>query len=83
MEENKIPTAEEFQLSYDLYSYDECGHLRLNNNKISNMLIEFAKMHVKEQQDAILAKAQIQNEWPGNFIRVFEVEFAYSLDNIK
>jgi hypothetical protein len=48
-----IPTAEEFLLNhpelsqYDVAEYDEGGYLGVNENKLHQIMIEFAKLHVQ------------------------------------
>jgi len=43
-----IITAEKFQKNYSIEYYDEGGYQGIEEQELSKMLIEFAKMHVKQ-----------------------------------
>ena len=62
MEENKIPTAEEFALA----------RFRLTTDKTRELMIEFAKMHVKKA----LESAEHATNTRG-------IQHCYPLENIK
>lgn len=68
-------TAEEFLKKYNIESYDEGGYLGIDEKEASKMMIEFAKMHVKE------ALINAANECPMHCTE--SVMNCYPLDNIK
>lgn len=65
MEQNKIPTAEKWLLNHkqlskhDVAEYDEGGYLGVNDNKLYEIMIEFAKLHVKASLEAAYEKAKV------------------------
>ena len=82
MEENKIPTIEEFIMK-------EFGltHVpgKLDIYDVKHIAVGFAKMHLKAQQEALKARRFILSTYTGTeeVISVDMVETCYLIDNIK
>jgi hypothetical protein len=78
MENNKIPTAEEWLLNHDTLSqfdveeHDEGGYLGINSNALYKIMIEFAKMHVEAALEAA-----------STVMDVDDIEHSYPPENIK
>jgi len=61
-EKIKIPTAEEFQRNYSIEEYDEGGYIGINESVCSKMMVDFAKLHVKEALKQASIKVKIEND---------------------
>ena len=80
---SKIPTAKEF--------IDENWRGKGLGLDIKGLMIEFAKLHVKEALETASKKAKTKNEWEGNTGSEYcdtvvdreSIINAYPLDNIK
>lgn len=85
----KIPDALQFSFDYNLESHDEGGYLGLDEDEIKEMLINFAKLHVKAALKAALNNAEIISEWNTGFsgsaayVKSESILNAYPLENIK
>lgn len=78
METNKIPMADDF-MNFDYLESNEVDFPSYES--IKKQMIEFAKMHVKKQQEEIISKVTAN----GN-IRTDLIDFipkCYPLENIK
>lgn len=76
MEENKIPTAKEMLHRVELLWLEEYVE-----EDVLNFTLEFAKMHVKKQQEEIINKVTANG-----YIRTDLIDFipkCYPLENIK
>jgi hypothetical protein len=86
---SKIPTAEEFLDNYiNKYNIPWSQDVEKYYGAINVSMIEFAKLHVEAQQEAILEKAEALNQakFKGDCNPQIDAESiikAYPLDNIK
>jgi hypothetical protein len=84
---SKIPTAQEF-ISKILTDFWEGGKAQYRGEDVAEVMIEFAKLHVEAQQEAILEKAEALNQakFKGDCNPQIDAESiinAYPLTNIK
>jgi hypothetical protein len=82
---SKIPTADEFQRNYSIEYYDEGGYQGVEEEEVSKMLIDFAKLHI----EAALKVATAKKTYGMMVVPLFNDEQqkailnAYPLENIK
>lgn len=82
---NKIPTVDEFVKS----RFQNSDRADFESNKRN--VIEFAKLHVQAQREAIKKKATIKKRYDGNIAKEYwedivdeqSIDNAYDLNNIK
>jgi hypothetical protein len=79
VEEWRLPTAEEFLIK------NEDSDFRLSKSElnVSDMMIEFAKLHVEAQKEAILENITIVISNREVIIDKNSIKNAYPLNNIK
>lgn len=90
----EIPTAEQWLLKhkelsmYDVAEYDEGGYLGINEQKLYQIMIEFATMHVQACKQDIANNATVDNEpdylggeW--SIVNTDSILNAYPESNIK
>lgn len=83
--ENKIPTVDEFVKS----RFQNSDRADFESNKRN--VIEFTKLHVQAQREAIKKKATIKKRYDGNIAKEYwedivdeqSIDNAYDLNNIK
>lgn len=98
---NKIPTAEEWLLNhktlshYQLAEYDEGGFAGIDEKKLYEIMVEFAKLHVQAALQAVSDNAKVEIiDWkkegfslpglqPIYGVNSESVLTAYPLENIK
>jgi len=83
---SKIPTAEEFQKNYSIEYYDEGGYQGVEEKEVSNMLIEFTKLHVEAALEARDRLYQTHFDELSTMWTKENIEFikkSYPLENIK
>lgn len=83
MNKDKLPTAEEFLQEHPLISHyydDEFNWEVVPAEQVQQAMIEFAKLHVKA---ALIAAANIANEWENSGELSPEILNAYPDENIK
>lgn len=87
MEMRKIPTAEEFQRDYSIEYYDEGGYQGIEEKEVSKMLIEFAKLHVKEALKVASKEAEYHTDGQEHIEKVwidtYSILNSYPLENIR
>ena len=78
---SKIPTAEKFLIIND----DKDFRLSMSGRYVSEMMIEFAKLHVKQALKEASEKALVYADEGGysEFVDEYSILNSYSLDNIK
>jgi len=94
----EIPSAEQWLLNHkelshhDLEEHDEGGYLGINENKLYQMMIEFATMHVQACKQDIAKNANLSDElyefiadsWEGgDYINKQSILNAYPESNIR
>lgn len=75
METNKIPTAEEFALDHEIGNTK-----RISIEDAKEVMIEFAKLHVKAALESASEKAMVHYEGDINREQILN---SYNYDNIK